>query len=696
MVDSLRSAVNGIAEKFAADPPPKNPQTPFDIDETEIVSFVLSQHRRAKDRRKVLELEWARNIAYLEGRHWLRIDTASGRLRDTFPIDDTLYAHTINHVRRVSLTVVNLSTQNKPDAQALPESNLDIDEQAAEEADAVLSYTEQRFAPLRLRSRATYWALMTGAGWRTPWWDKDATAEMQVPEGVTPEGFPRPAYVEPSARLGNACEEIVPSFEMYIDPQADCWERAQWVIRETVRPVNFLREHYGKKAEGISEDARSMDSVCSYAFPFFLDYRPDEQVKDGVRVMELWEKPSPKYKRGRRIVVAGGRVMDYGDNPYHNKPDKRCLPFVPTYFQDAVGHPYGLPLISDLIDPQDEYNRLWSKALSRIERAKAYIGVATVGDASPKFINETREMGILAYDPTEVPQGIPPYLVVPPPELVGELVAMCQALQDQIENLAGARPVAQGVAPGQLSGLAIDLLQQANNTQHDQLRENIEQAEAEMGDWIVYLFATKAGPAPRLLGLSDDNNPDQSRGGVRTLQALQNGGSCRVKVTPGSATARTPAAKRAFVIQLREMGVFGPFGPTPSDAVRSAILFVKSLNDAGSAKILRDLEQELAHMDAQMQAEQQAMMEQQQQEQQMQMEMMQMQQQDEAARMEAEQVSQSALKAQDAEIQSAARAEQADLDLQKDVASKVTAAVVSSAMPPEGGKTTGGKDVRRR
>ncbi|MGC4043490.1 MAG: hypothetical protein QM758_06765 [Armatimonas sp.] len=205
---------------------------------------------------------------------------------------------------------------------------------------------------------------------------------------------------------------------------------------------------------------------------------------------------------------------------------------------------------------------------------------------------------VVTYDPLG---GVaqPPYQIIPPPPMAGEIVPICQALQDQIESLAGARPIAQGQLQGQLSGLAIDLLQQANNTQHNQLRENIEQAEAELGDWIVFLFAKLAGPAPRLLGLDSNNNPDSQAGGVRTLIALKNGGSCRVRVTPGSASARTPAAQRAFVIELRGLGVFGPF--QAPEQIRSIKRFVEALNDAGSAKILRQLEDELARLEAEQQ-----------------------------------------------------------------------------------------------
>lgn len=590
------------ATPYAADPQPANPSAPSPqtppllggrgakpdaVDEFEVIAEVERLYKSARDRRRNLELEWARNLAYLEGRHWLKVDPGAKRLRGVEPLDDTLYAHTINHIRRVCLTVVNLSTQNKPDAQALPESNLELDELAADEADAVLGYTESRFAPLRLRSRATYWALATGGGWRTVWWDEHETAELQTPEGVVSDAF-----------LGNVCAELVPTFELFIDPQADCWERARWAIRETVRPVSWCRERWGKKAEEVQPDARQVDGLMSYAAPFFLDYRPDEQLKNGVRVLELWEKPSPKFRQGRRVVIAGKRVMEYGGNPYANKANRRCLPFVPTYYQDAIGHPYGLPLISDLIDPQDEYNRLWSKALSRIERAKAYIAIPEAAETSPKSLHSSRELEVVTYDPLG---GVaqPPYQIIPPPPMAGEIVPICQALQDQIESLAGARPVAQGQIPGQLSGLAIDLLQQANNTQHNQLRENIEQAEAELGDWVVFLFAKLAGPAPRLLGLDPNNNPDGQAGGVRTLVALKNGGSCRVRVTPGSATARTPAAQRAFVIELRGLGVFGPF--QAPEQIRSVKRFVEALNDAGSAKILRQLDEELERLEAEQQ-----------------------------------------------------------------------------------------------
>lgn len=580
-----------------SDPSPEHPQAPETVKESDVVAEVNRLYTLAKTRRKALEIEWARNMAYLEGKQWLRIGTGN-RLTSFAPLDP-LYAHTLNLIRKGALTVVNLSTQNKPDAQAVPLSDLDIDEAAADEADSVLGYADSVLAGQRLRSRAAYLAIATGAGWRQYWWDSSATAELVTPEGVLP-----------NARIGNIKAEIVPSFEVFIDPQADCYESAAWLIRETVRSVNWCRERWDKVAEGMQPDARSIESVGSYVDPYMLDYKPDEQLNDGVKVRELWEKPSPKYRQGRHIVVAGGRVMNISDisNPYHSKPNGRCLPIVPTYYQDAMGHAYGLSLLNDVIGPQDEFNRLWSKGLSRIEGAKAYVALPEDVGVSPKAVQSTKECEIITYDAT---LNAPPISVLAPPNMAGEIVAMCQALSDQIDNLMGSRPIAQGQAPGDMSGLAIDLLQQANNTQHDQFRANIEQAEAEAGEWLIYLFGKNAGPVPRLLGLDTMENREEVEDGkpmVRTLEALRGGGSCRVRVTPGSATARTPAAQRAFVIQLQQLGVFGPF-QDPSQ-VRSAKAFVAALEMAGSTKILRHLDDELERLEAeqQAQAEQQMMM----------------------------------------------------------------------------------------
>lgn len=701
LVETVRNGIAAAASKFQSDPPPQNPGATTAPDETEVVSEVTRLYQSARDRRQWLDLEWARNLAYLEGKHWLRIDRGSKRLAATDPLDDVLYAHTINHIRRVCLTVVNLSTQNKPDAQPLPLSDLDIDQKAADEADAVLGYTDQRLAPMRLRERAVYWALATGGGWRTAWWDEHATAELQTKEGVITDAY-----------LGNACGEIVPTFELFIDPQADCWERARWVIRETVRPVSWCREQYGKKAESVSTDARMIDGLMGFATPFFLDYRPDEQTKNGVRVLELWEKPSPKFKKGRRVVVAGGKVMEYGENPYNDKAGRKCLPFVPTYYQDAVGHPYGLSLINDLIDPQDEYNRLWSKALSRIEKAKAYIAIPETSQSSPKSVHDSREMGVITWDPI-APEGMmgqPPFQVISPPPLVGELVPMCQALQDQIEGLAGARPIAQGQTngQGQLSGLAIDLLQQANNTQHNQLRENIEQGECEFKEWFVFLYAKFAGPAPRLLGLDQNNNPEERKPGQQgnqTLEALRNGGACRVRVTPGSAAARTPAAQRAFVIELRGMGVFGPF--EAPEQVRSVKRFVEALNDVGSAKILRQLDEELERLEAEQNVIQQmgAVIEQQQSQiQEMGAALQELSGVAEQAQAAAQQPDPRLLAQEQAEQEAAAREHQAMLDAEKrqheaelNAQGEVLKATLQHAMPSEtGNNSKGGSSNGRR
>jgi len=90
--------------------------------------------------------------------------------------------------------------------------------------------------------------------------------------------------------------------------------------------------------------------------------------------------------------------------------------------------------------------------------------------------------------------------------------------------------------------------------------------------------APSAGPPP-LPPYTQD--PDSAVMDVKAFRALQNGGSCHVMITPGSALAKDPEGQRREVMEMFKAGLLGP----PGDPTTAGIV-LSLLDYAGSDEIV--------------------------------------------------------------------------------------------------------------
>lgn len=657
-LDALRG------DKYNANPPPKNPTLPTNESETEIIAYVRRTHDDAAKRRREMELQAALNCAFYEGNQWLRLDMASQQLKQIADPNDPLYYYTQNHFHRVLTIAAGLATQNQPDASPAPLSATEIDFLAAKEARAVLGYTDRRFARDLESEEAVLWAFLAGCSWTMRYWNPTETAEVMVNGAV--EMLP----------VGNICGEVVPWFEVYVDGDALRYEDALYVDRKSTRSVEWCRKRFGAIAEELSPDAQSSDGgqFGSYASTYVQGYNDQRKNnrKDAVRVIERWERPSTKYPEGRYIVVGGGRLLQpVKPLPTFDRPGTNPFPLIRHAYKEAKGHPYGLSLGAMLIDSQRAHNAIRSKLIHRQETAKAYEFISDQSQVSPKALDSKREVERVVY------AGQIPPTFVPPPPLSGDSWETLAILQSEMEDVAGARDIAQGKAPAGTPAAAIELLQRANSTQHGAHIRRIEQRAEELGELEIYLFGKYGGgPVARMLGLDDDGNTSDGVLQAAPLRHLTNGGNCRVLVTPGSAEPRTPAAQNMQIMELRQAGILGPFPDLQSAA--SAKATVRLLRLSRTDKILEEVDRLIEMMLLQMQ---------QQQEEAMAMQEAQMQAQ---AAAQPDPETQLAMMREQADMEAARMEQSASLDVQKEAAK----AAIQSMTRPMAATPRGGKNGR--
>lgn len=698
MVDPEK-AESEVAPGDLLDPDPKSIQEllrEHGLNEKIVVEFVLGQHKRSGEKRYLLEREWALSLAFDEGRQWIRYDDNTQRLVNMINDDDPTRYITVNLIQMLSRKVASLATMTEPDARAAALTQAPVDKAAAREAAAVLGYCDRKFDRPRQTFEAVLWAIITGTGFRKVVWDGKADALIpkfgkvqeiapqqppddggmaggpsaappQAPQQSQQPGMPPVVGVE-VAPVGDIDESVLPPFEVFLDPAARRWEDVRWLIHAKLQPLTYFQETYPERGFDVEPDTlgggggtRSwVDAYVSGGASYAGLAAPSPtQMTTGRTGMgqpkvavcyELWEMPTPRFPEGRLIVIAGRKLLHYGSWPYAKRDE---FPFVPLYYRRASDSPYGIGLVKDAIPLQMAINRLASSMVTQVEMQFDWVPMESGNDVdAQEFLAGVKN--VLRRIPYR--KGSQPPTVQRSPGISMDRFQLVDWYYQRLQDIFGVHDVSKGSTPaGVTAGISIDLLQQSDQSQLKPFTTEIETSAVSVKGLEISEFEEFAS-VPRLMGLDESGDPSEALTSVQTFDALTKGGQTRVLVTPGSAMPKTAAGKRQEVLEMYNLGIFGPPG-TP-DAGRTV---VQLLELAGSDIILDALDRIEAK--AQMAAQQD-----QQNQQQLQAQQLQAQQQTQMAQAQMKQQTDIALANQKGQMQAQQDAQTADADVQRQMA----------------------------
>jgi hypothetical protein len=417
--------------------------------------------------------------------------------------------------------------------------------------------------------------------------------------------------------IGDVKEEILPAFDIFLDPTAKRDADVRWLIHAAAKPLSWFVDNYGDVGKLVSPDAL-MGNNASYidAYleggngsgngwtpPSTARLAQSDSRKRASVVYEYWEKPSQEYPSGRYIVSTNTVLLHAGPWLYKKKDE---FPFIPLRWQPRSGTPYGHSLGFDLCSLQQTYNRVYSRMLEQFEQQRDYVmvqrlsnvGADAFNHTGDDYLDETRTYKKIYYN-----LGSQPPVVSRAPGIGGDLFPLLQFLEKDMMDIAGLHDVSQGQAPAGTPAEAVTLLQRADNTQHSYVRADIEISAARIKEWEIALVE-EFGVAPFIGNVDEQANPmQQLEQGVISFEHIRNGGQYRIVYVPGSTQEDSPDQKLQKVIAMRQMGLFGD----PQDPATNKLV-VSMLTLPETAKILNHLnmqEQAMAQQ-AQMMQEQMA------------------------------------------------------------------------------------------
>lgn len=256
-------------------------------------------------------------------------------------------------------------------------------------------------------------------------------------------------FPDPSARDGGiaSCRSLSERHYMDIDTIAERWD----MDPKDIKPMEV------DQGLRVYEEAIAFWSKGTGLYPLFT---PTPEEKRGKRTLyiERWERPSREYPRGRRLVYAGGRIVNLNrkggtDNPYAgDRTGWAHIPYAKIDWCPRPGNYWGASLVEDMLGPQYHLNlaRSYSlKFLVTFGLPNTYVGTNSELDTDTMEAGGGKIYKVSEASAFGVKHGPTPQL---PPD-IGKFGMECEA---DLNKVASQTEIDGSALPGQIrSGAGI-------------------------------------------------------------------------------------------------------------------------------------------------------------------------------------------------------------------------------------------------
>lgn len=566
----------------------------------ELVRVRVDPHGRRPERIH-MEEGWLRNMGFFSGKHSFFID--DGRIYDTLSqVPEHRVVYRVNMTRaavaRAAAKILNVH----PTFKAIP---------AAGDARSlnIAETSERLFLHIRdvcewdqkKQMLGTMWAAICGSGFYRVTFDAElGPKDRFYYAGATDKTLLSPLQLSADDRAKRDREALFEEFaqgDVRIGVENPFGVFQDWTSRdEGITGCRWMATRHWMDiptvAEWLNVDEKDIrpddgqlgltnyEEAIAFFGPGWFDPHywrtPDEKRAHRTMVVDMWERPSRQFKKGRRIIYAGGRVWRDGVNPYVGERSAIChLPFVK---QDWLPHPgrfWGSSLVEDLVNPQRYLNESRSCLLEFLRvfgRPPTFVGSRSGIDITKVTI----EPGGV-YPLEESSKGI---TYGPTPQLPQPVAEVGGLVQGDLNYIASASEIEGSSLPGQLrSGEAIRQIQEQRDIALNLTAIEAARSTRDVGRQALGLCQMFYGPNRVLKYLGEDGEwAIEDFNGADLVSDLV------IVGTPG--ILRTESSERAEMMDaLQVPGLFDPMNnQDDKDYVLSALHYNTS-QQAISAKL---------------------------------------------------------------------------------------------------------------
>ena len=446
-------------------------------------------------------------------------------------------------------TNIALFTENRPRPRVTAKSDKREDQIAAQLSELTLEYLwEDLDMPHKTREIARL-ILYCGVAWLETIYDPLEPRHLTVPQteevpiSIAPGEEGRPitlpvqrtvpafdeggrARMQSKVEYGDVTTQIITPFAMHV-PVIHDWEddKMGWIMREMYLPIDVLKDKWGGSKIAKKTTKRNgwylenMDRVGGYNvqnLPLWWWERLADVVEGPgpslyVGTPEQWagytvvrildRKPSPRWPKGRTVLVAGDQVLydspkDIGARAYDERWPKRWHPYTRFVWEPQPGSSYGRSLVSKLLPNLKRVNAIDTTLIMWRRTVPIATWLVPKGSQPVEDIFSGRPGQFWEYDPRRTMQQEPKPIYPPAfPQAALEERAMMIA---QMESIAGTEEILRGQRPtGVNSAAMLDALRKQALASRSAILQQWDESLQKVGSAMLQEVIKHVGNDPR-------------------------------------------------------------------------------------------------------------------------------------------------------------------------------------------------------
>lgn len=323
----------------------------------DVIADVKQDFANRQSARRPYELAWQLNMNFVMGNQYCAI-TPRGAIEQEEKYYFWQEKQVYNHVAPIVETRLARLNRVRPKPIARPFSNSDKDVNSAKLSTKILDSVCDKTNLDEIVTEATSWSEVCGTAFYKIAWD-NAKNDVTVV----------------------ACSP----FEIYPDSNVtQTVEQCSSIIHAKVYDATDVKNAWGVDVQGQDIKVFNINAVAGVGGLGYNSTVPSitqEAKSNQVLVIERYTKPSAEHPNGKLEIVAGDKLLHYGELPFTLGEDgKVAFPFVKQTSADQPGCFWGASIVERIIPIQRAYNAVKNRKHEFLNRLA--MGVLTVEDGS--------------------------------------------------------------------------------------------------------------------------------------------------------------------------------------------------------------------------------------------------------------------------------------------------------------------------
>lgn len=449
-----------------------------DLSSEEIVNEIIKDFKLRQEERKKFEANWQLNINFFVGNQYCAINSNN----DVVDFEKQFFwqeREVYNHIAPIVEQRLSKLSKVKPTMTVVPFTDSANDINCAKVSKNILKATSHKLNLSKLISEATVWSEICGTVFYKVTWNNFKGEVVGIDENGQ------------QFNEGDVQIDVVSPFEIFPDSNTYAkLDDAKSIMHVRAFHTDTIKDLWGVDVEGKDIDVFTLDNAnITGGLGYFSKVsKAGKTIKhSSALVIEKYEAPTTKYPFGRLTIVAGDKLVYMGELPYVNKSEnKRGYPFV---CQCSIVNPntfWGGSVVERCIPIQRSYNAVKNRKHEFLNRIS--MGVMAVEDGSVDTDN-LEEEGMAPGKVLIYRQGSPVPRLLSSGSVPTDFTLEEDRLLSEFLTVSGVSDLLRNsTIAGNVSGVALELLIEQDETRLISSAEEIRQAVKEISKQILRLY----------------------------------------------------------------------------------------------------------------------------------------------------------------------------------------------------------------